>query len=215
VCRVCDTVWVIRCDSVRAPSPSGIGVSLTRELLFCRCMRPHVASVRCSGRPWKPWGTRCRCVPLHASLSRLPLTPLSHASLSPWCGAGACPCLLAWLGVVWGGPCVHNLFSPRAVTSTRHRSHPILPAQEADDGSSAVALIEKMVGASDPPVDVILMDYIMVRRALHTCLPLQYDPAPHSLVPHQATHPHTSTFLRPTHSRIPVHLPVVRATLSR
>ena len=45
-------------------------------------------------------------------------------------------------------------------------SHP-LPAQEADDGSSAVALIEKMVGASEPSFDVILMDYIMVRRALH------------------------------------------------
>jgi hypothetical protein len=95
---------------------------------------------------------RCRCVPLPPASCLLP--------------AG-----LAWLDVVWDGPCVHNLFS-RPVASTRFRSHPILLAQEADDGSSAVALIEKMVGASEPPFDVILMDYIMVRRALHMCLPL-------------------------------------------
>jgi len=107
-------------------------------------------------------------------------------------GAGACPCLLpglAWLGLVWAGPCGMVPVFSRPVTSTRNRS--VLPAQEADDGSSAVALVEKMVGAPDPPVDVILMDYIMVRRALHTCSPLQYDPA---------TKPHTRT---PAHINIP------------
>jgi hypothetical protein len=80
-------------------------------------------------------------------------------------------CLLAWLGVGCGGV-GWSLCSQFILTSCRIHppsipSHPILLAQEADDGSSAVALIEKMVGASDPPFDVILMDYIMVRRALH------------------------------------------------
>jgi len=91
----------------------------------------------------------------HAVQVRAPASCL----LLVWCGCG-----VVWCGTV-------PVFTISSLTSCRVHppsvpSHP-LPAQEADDGSSAVALIEKMVGASEPSFDVILMDYIMVRRALH------------------------------------------------